>query len=83
MAKVLIVYASRTGETEQMGNLIAEGIRFSGGEAVVANVRDILDEHRLESWGSRVSRGTDECKCRYDDSLHNRIMNRGLVYKSY
>ena len=35
MAKVLIVYTSRAGETEKMANLIAEGVRFTGNEAVV------------------------------------------------
>ena len=41
MAKALIVYASRTGETEKIGNFIAEGIRFSGHEADVVKVTDI------------------------------------------
>jgi flavorubredoxin len=44
MAKALIVYATRTGETEQIGNLIAEGIRFSGHEAVVMKVTEIKKE---------------------------------------
>jgi len=35
MAKVLIVYATRTGETQTIADLIAEGIRFSGHEAEV------------------------------------------------
>ncbi|MEA1949431.1 MAG: hypothetical protein U9N83_19290 [Thermodesulfobacteriota bacterium] len=33
MAKALIVCATRTGETIKIGELIAEGIRFSGHEA--------------------------------------------------
>jgi flavorubredoxin len=41
MAKVLIVYATRTGETERIGNLIAEGVRFSGHEAEVVKVTEI------------------------------------------
>ncbi|MFO7645965.1 MAG: flavodoxin domain-containing protein [Desulfosarcina sp.] len=44
MAKALIVYATRTGETEQIGNLIAEGIRFSGHEVVVMKVTEIKKE---------------------------------------
>jgi len=32
MAKVLIVYFSRTGITEKMANYVAEGVRFSGAE---------------------------------------------------
>jgi flavodoxin len=30
MAKALIVYASRTGATQKIADLIAEGIRISG-----------------------------------------------------
>jgi flavorubredoxin len=41
MAKVLIVYATRSGETERIGNLIAEGVRFSGHEAEVVKVTEI------------------------------------------
>ena len=41
MATVLIVYATRTGETERIGNLIAEGVRFSGHEAEVVKVTEI------------------------------------------
>jgi len=44
MAKALIVYATRTGETEQIGNLIAEGIRFSGHEVVIMKVTEIKKE---------------------------------------
>ena len=41
MAKALIVCATRTGETLQIGNLIGEGIRFAGHEARVVNVKEI------------------------------------------
>jgi len=40
MARLLIAYATRTGETERIGQLIAEGIRFSGGQADVIDVKD-------------------------------------------
>ena len=35
MAKALIVYTTRSGETRQIGELIAEGLRFSLVEAEV------------------------------------------------
>jgi len=54
MAKVLIVYASRTGETEQIGNLIAEGIRFAGHEAEVKNVKEIQKETALQGYDGLV-----------------------------
>lgn len=41
MGKVLIVYYSTTGRTRRMAELIAEGIRFTGHEAVVKEVADI------------------------------------------
>jgi flavorubredoxin len=50
MAKALIVYASRTGETRKIGDLIAEGIRFSGHEAEVVKVSDIKKETDLEGY---------------------------------
>jgi flavorubredoxin len=54
MAKALIVYATRTGETQQIGNLIAEGIRFGGHEAQVANVKEIQKESALQGYDALV-----------------------------
>lgn len=54
MGKVLIVYATRTGQTEQIGNLIAEGIRFSGHEAVVVKVAEIKKETDLNGYDALV-----------------------------
>ena len=39
--KVLIAYYSLTGKTDKMAEYIAEGIRFSGQEAVAKKMRDI------------------------------------------
>ena len=50
MAKVLIVYATRTGETRQIAELIAEGIRFSGHEAEVVEAKNIKNEADLEGF---------------------------------
>ena len=54
MAKALIVYATRTGETEKIGNLIAEGIRFSGHEANVVKLTDINKEEDLNGYDAVV-----------------------------
>jgi len=54
MAKFLIVYATRTGETQTIADLIAEGIRFSGHEAEVANVKEIKNEAQLEGYDGYV-----------------------------
>jgi len=54
MAKVLIVYATRTGETQQIADLIAEGVRFSGHEADVVDAKNIKSEADLEGFDGFV-----------------------------
>jgi flavorubredoxin len=54
MAKVLIVYATRTGETQNIADLVAEGIRFSGHKADVANVKEIKTEADLDGYDGYV-----------------------------
>jgi len=54
MPKVLIVYASRTGDTEGIANLIAEGIRISGAEAEVVDVKAIKNENDLQGYDALV-----------------------------
>lgn len=50
MAKVLIVYATRSEETTGIANLIAEGIRISGHEAVVKKSVEIKSEEDLKGY---------------------------------
>ena len=50
MAKVLVVCATRTGETLKIGELIAEGIRLSGHEANVMKVNAIKNEVDLQGF---------------------------------
>ena len=54
MAKALIVYASRTKETKKIGELIAEGIRFSGHEATLSKVNDVKKEADLQGYDALV-----------------------------
>ena len=54
MAKALIAYASRTGQTKTIANLIAEGIRFSGHEAVVKSTSDIKNADDLQGYDAYV-----------------------------
>ncbi|CAB1074867.1 hypothetical protein D1AOALGA4SA_2687 [Olavius algarvensis Delta 1 endosymbiont] len=54
MAKVLIVYATRTGETQTIADLIAEGIRFSGHEADVVSVKEIKKESDIDGYDGYV-----------------------------
>jgi flavorubredoxin len=54
MAKVLVVYNTRTGETKKIAELVAEGARFSGLEADVVNVNDIKKESDLQGYDGYV-----------------------------
>jgi flavorubredoxin len=54
MAKVLIVYATRTGETQTIADLIGEGIRFAGQEANVVSVKEIKSEAELDGYDGYV-----------------------------
>lgn len=54
MPKVLIVFASRTGETKEIADLIGEGIRISGMEAKVVDVKEIKSESDLEGYDALV-----------------------------
>ena len=50
MGRALIVYTTRTQETQQIADLIAEGLRFSGHEAVVCDVKTVKNESDLEGY---------------------------------
>ena len=54
MAHIKIVYASRTGETEAIANLIAEGIRINGHEASVLKAKAIKKEAELSDCDALV-----------------------------
>jgi len=54
MKKVLIAYFSSTGKTETMAQYIAEGVRFSGQEAVVKNIKDIQGVADLRGYNGYI-----------------------------
>ena len=54
MAKTLIAYATRTDETAKIANLIGEGLRFSGHEAVVKSIKEIKSEADLDGYDAYV-----------------------------
>jgi flavodoxin len=60
MKKVLVVYVSRTGNTQKMAEYIAEGIRFSGNEADIKKTTEIKNEKDLEGYDGYVF-GWDMC----------------------
>ena len=54
MAKVLVVYATRTSATAEIAGLVAEGIRFSGNEADIVEVKEIKSEADFEGYDGYV-----------------------------
>jgi len=54
MAKALIVCATRVGETRQIGELIAEGLRISSVEATVVNAKNIKTELDFKGYDALV-----------------------------
>jgi flavodoxin len=50
MGKILIVYYSSTGRTRRMGELIAEGIRFTEHQAVTKETSDIQGPQDLDGY---------------------------------
>lgn len=50
MGSVLIAYATRSEETKGIADLIAEGIRISGHEAVIKRVSEITSEEDLNGY---------------------------------
>ena len=54
MKKILIAYESRTGNTKQMAEYIAEGIRIAGGEAELKPLSSIGNEKDLQGYNAYV-----------------------------
>lgn len=50
MGKVLIVYFSLTGKTQQMAEYLAEGVRFAGHEAVAKKTSEIATPEDLNGY---------------------------------
>ena len=54
MGKILLVSASRAGETQKIAELIAEGIRIAGHEAVLKKANEIKKEEDLNGYDGYV-----------------------------
>ncbi len=52
MAKALIVYASRTGNTKKIGELMAEGLRMSGVEVDIKDVTEVKKVEDLQGYNA-------------------------------
>jgi flavorubredoxin len=54
MPKALIVYATRTGQTQDIAQYISEGLRFSGCNATLMNATQIQKEEDLDGYDAYV-----------------------------
>jgi flavorubredoxin len=54
MKKVLVAYVSRTGNTKQMAEFIAEGIRMTGQTVEMKKISEIENEKELEGFDGYV-----------------------------
>ncbi|RPJ73080.1 MAG: FprA family A-type flavoprotein [Desulfobacteraceae bacterium] len=54
MGKILIAYATRTGETQTIADLIAEGVRLAGHQADVVNVKTVQNESAITGYDGYV-----------------------------
>ncbi|MFC1937299.1 flavodoxin domain-containing protein [Chloroflexota bacterium] len=54
MGRVLIAYFSLTGKTEKMAEYIAEGVRFSGQQAIVKKIGDMKSYDDLAGYEGYV-----------------------------
>lgn len=54
MSKALIVYATRSGQTQKIADLIAEGLRMGGHEVTMENVTAIKNAEQLQGYDAYV-----------------------------
>lgn len=54
MPKALIAYATRTGQTQDIAELIAEGVRFTGAEAKVSDAKALANPEDIAGYDAYV-----------------------------
>ena len=54
MKKILIAYESRTGNTKQMADYIAEGVRMNGGEVDLKQLSSVKSEKDLQGYNAYI-----------------------------
>jgi len=54
MAKVLVAYATRTGQTKKIGEAIANGLKAEGVDVTLENITKIKNEGDLEGYDGYV-----------------------------
>lgn len=84
MAQVLILYYSRSGNTARMADIVAEGVRASGAEAIVKDVKKADVDELLKANGVIIGSPTyygtmaAEVKKFIDDSVkhHGKLVGK-------
>lgn len=84
MAKVLVVYYTRSGATERMAELVAEGAKEAGAQVTLKKVQDVRPEELLDYDGIIMGSPTyyglmsAEMKKLIDDSVkfHGRLTGK-------
>lgn len=91
MAKILVAYYTRTGNTRKMAESVAEGINKEGAYAILKEIKDVKAEELLEYdgivIGSPAYYGTmsSQIKALFDDSvkLHGKLEGKaGAAFSS-
>ncbi len=54
MAKVLVAYATRTGQTKKIAEAIADGLKTEGVEVTLENINKLKDVHDFEGYDGYV-----------------------------
>jgi len=70
MAKVLIGYYSRTGNTEKMAEYIAEGVRLTGNTAELKKISEIKDEKDMGGYDGFI----------FGCPTYHRDITAGMIY---
>lgn len=85
MGKVLVIYYSRTGNTEAMARLVADGARHAGADVELKRVQDCTPEDLLDADGIIVGSPTyyglpaAEIKELFDESVRYHGQLEGKV----
>ncbi len=54
MARALVLYTTKTGNTKKIADFVAEGLRFSGATAEVKTIDQIADPAQLEEYDALI-----------------------------
>ena len=77
MAKIVVIYDSRTGNTKRMAECVAEGIEESGGEVTIKSVEEATPDDLYAADGIAIGSPTYYGHC---TSQIRRLFDRSVQY---